>query len=147
MITINKKERTFTCQLCGNDFITTATRAKYCPTCRKIMQNVRSRDYRNKKEHGEHIRKIGEKDICIECGKPYVVRSGLQKVCDECRKKYTNQKKVKANNDYRNKTYDSCLFYVPKGEKEKLQEYAKAHELSLNELVNTAIKEYIKNNK
>lgn len=139
--------KTFICQRCGEEFTSKGNRALYCPRCRKLRQRERSSEYQWKKEDGVPIRKIGDTDICVNCGKPYVIKSGSQKVCDDCRKDYTVQKKVKANNDYKNKTYDTCSFYVKKGEKIKLKEYAKNHNISFNELVNTALNEYFKKNK
>lgn len=139
--------KNFTCQQCGKSFTSTANRALYCPQCRKVRQNERAKAYRNKIEKGIMTRTIGQTEICPECGNSYILKSGSQKVCENCRKEYTSKRKVKPNNDYRTKNYDSCIFYLRKGEKEKIQEYAKTHNMSLNEMVNKAIYLYIEQNK
>jgi hypothetical protein len=137
----------FICQQCGNIFNSTANRASFCPDCRKIRQNERSKAYRHKIEKGLMTRTIGEKEICPECGQPYILKSGSQKVCENCRKSHNSQKKIKPNNEYKARNYDTCIFYLKKGEKEKVQDYALKHNLSFNELVNRSIKLYMEQNK
>ncbi|WP_255882447.1 hypothetical protein [Ruminococcus sp. zg-921] len=133
----------FTCQMCGNEFESPANRASYCPECRKQRQRDSTKRYIDRLKNND-VRRIGEPQICIECGKPYILLSGSQKVCDACRKKHENKMKIKANSEHRAKTYDSCIVYVKKGgEKQRLIEYAKAKNISLNELFVTAVNEYI----
>ena len=137
----------FICQMCGNKFNTTANRASYCPECRKQRQLERAKTYNQKIKNCEKTRTIGELEICPECGNTYILKSGSQKVCENCRKKHTNQKKIKPNSEYKAKNYDTCIFYVKKGEKQGIQEYAEKNGMSLNELVNLSIKTFMENNK
>lgn len=137
----------FVCQMCGSEFESAANRASYCPECRKQRQRDSTKRYVNKLKNNETVRRIGEPQICIECGKPYILHSGSQKVCDACRKKHETKMKIKPNSEHRAKTYDSCIVYVKKGgEKERLIKYAKARNMSLNELFVTAVNEYISKN-
>lgn len=41
----------------------------------------------------------------------------------------------KATQKYISKAYDSVFVRVPKGQKKKLQEYCKIHDLSMNQLI------------
>lgn len=59
--------------------------------------------------------------------------------CPECRQNIRS----KNNTRYRDKTYDSVVFYLPKGKREKLKLYVHNHNMSMNEFVNNAIKCYI----
>lgn len=135
----------FVCQMCGNEFESAANRASYCPECRKQRQRDSTKRYIERlRNDNESVRRLGEPQICIECGKPYILLSGSQKVCDACRKKHENKMKIKSNSEHRAKTYDSCIVYVKKGgEKQRLIDYAKAKNISLNELFVTAVNEYI----
>lgn len=136
----------FICKMCGNTFQTTANRASYCPECRKIRQNERAKVYREKIMNCERTRTIGEPEICPECGNTYILKSGSQKVCENCRKKHTNKMKSKTNAEYTAKNYDACIFYVKKGRKKIIQDFASKRKMSMNEFVNTAIDLYIKQN-
>ena len=70
----------------------------------------------------------------------YIVKTGSQVLCDECIKKGVKLTKSKVNTKYRDKTYDTITVYVPKGEKEKLKEYAKSNGFnSPNEFFNLLI--------
>lgn len=136
----------FICKMCGNEFESSANRASYCPECRKQRQRDSTKRYIERLKNNEPVRKIGEPQICIECGKPYILLSGSQKVCDACRKKHATKIKIKPNAEHRAKTYDSCIVYVKKGgEKERLISYAKSKNFSLNELFVKAVDEYIAN--
>lgn len=77
------KERTATCKMCGEDFVTTATRVFYCPDCREIAKKKTDAEYKRRKAAG-NTRKIGSVDICEMCGISYTVESGLQKYCHSC---------------------------------------------------------------
>ena len=133
------KLKTFICEMCGKEFFTDGNRAKYCYDCRIERQKQRSRAYSEKKRNNEQVRSIGDTDICIECGKPYVVKSGSQKVCDNCRKQHTNKLKQKPNAEYSSRTYDYLRVYVPKGDKAKIKEFADKHNISVNKLINLGL--------
>jgi predicted HicB family RNase H-like nuclease len=47
-------------------------------------------------------------------------------------------------NEFKRKNYDQILIIVPKGQKEEWKEEAKRRQLSLNQLVIEAVKNYIK---
>jgi hypothetical protein len=68
-----------TCRTCGAIF-SGGPRAWYCPTCRKEREKSRNRKYRA----SGFSRHLGDIDICVICGKEYVVCSGLQKYCPDC---------------------------------------------------------------
>lgn len=44
---------------------------------------------------------------------------------------------------YNNKAYDRFTIFLKSGQKEKLKQIAAEHSMSLNELLNTSIKEYL----
>ena len=71
------------CEMCGLEFETNNTRAKYCIYCRDKAQAARNRAYAEKKKSGSAV-KIGSEQICPICGKTYTVTSGSQKYCKEC---------------------------------------------------------------
>jgi uncharacterized Zn ribbon protein len=79
------------CKDCGKEFIG-YPRSFYCPTCKeKRMQEKNSHAHKTK-------RPIGSIDICVVCGKEYVVKGGRQKYCPDCaktevRKNISNRKK------------------------------------------------------
>ena len=50
--------------------------------------------------------------------------------------------KLKANNRYTAKNYDEIKFRVPKGEKDKLKQYAREHDYSLNAFIYDAVLRY-----
>ena len=127
------------CKRCGKKYESGSNRPGYCPECRKERQKERNRDYLERKHEGRS-RSIGSADVCSNCGKPYIVKTGSQVLCDECIKKGVKLTKSKVNTKYRDKTYDTITVYVPKGEKEKLKDYAKSNGFnSLNEFVNLLI--------
>ncbi len=74
---------------------------------------------------------------CKICSKEYGSGANRSGVCPDCKR--TN--KMKNNNKYRDNTYEQILFYVKKGEKEKIKEFAKVYGMSVNELCNKAIDE------
>jgi len=53
----------------------------------------------------------------------------------------------RASNKYNSKAYDSILFRVPKGDKEKIVAFATEHGESLNGFIVRAIKETMEKNK
>ncbi len=73
------------CKSCGIQF-SGGPRAWYCPNCREERKRTASRESKKREARGL-TRKIGSTDICENCGKSYIVNSGLQKYCDDCREK------------------------------------------------------------
>lgn len=67
------------CRTCSMSF-KGGPRAWYCPDCRKERLKERKAKY----NRGEFKRHLGEKDICKNCGKEYIVESGMQKYCPDC---------------------------------------------------------------
>ena len=63
------------CEMCGLEFETNNTRAKYCIYCRDKAQAARNRAYAEKKKSGNAV-KIGSEQVCPICGKTYTVTSG-----------------------------------------------------------------------
>lgn len=72
------------CVTCGKTFLG-YPRSKYCPDCRKDAQREATKRSRARKKAGT-VRPIGSVDICQNCGKPYIVTSGLQRYCPDCSK-------------------------------------------------------------
>lgn len=71
-----------TCISCGAVF-TGGPRARYCPKCRAERQKAQAREAQRRKAAGK-VRQIGSTDICVVCGKEYIVNGSLQKYCPEC---------------------------------------------------------------
>ena len=63
------------CEMCGSEFETNNTRAKYCIYCRDKAQVARNRAYAEKKKSGNAV-KIGSEQVCPICGNTYTVTSG-----------------------------------------------------------------------
>lgn len=74
---VKLKDRT--CRTCGTTF-KGGPRAWYCPTCRAERERVS----RRKRNQHPPRRKLGSIDQCENCGKDYIVNSGLQRYCPEC---------------------------------------------------------------
>ena len=133
------------CLRCNKKYISGTNRPGYCPDCRKVRQIERNKEYMERKKDGA-VRKIGTADVCANCGKPFIVKSGSQILCEDCIKNGVKLTKSKVNTKYRNKAYDTVTVYVPKGDKEKLKFYATANGFkSLNEFINLLIEYGIKN--
>ena len=128
------------CEMCGLEFETNNTRAKYCVYCRDKVQVQRNRAYAEKKKSGSAV-KIGSEQICPICGKTYTVTSGSQKYCKECTAG-KKRKKSAPNTEYLKGHYDYIRVNVPKGEREKIKAYAESQGLSVNKLLLTALEEY-----
>lgn len=73
------------CKACGAEFIG-GPRASFCPECRKERTAKAQKDYKSRKKAGRS-RKIGEIYSCEICGKPYILRGGMQKYCEDCAEK------------------------------------------------------------
>lgn len=76
---------------------------------------------------------------CKYCNNSYESGSNRSGICPTCKKTAIGRKNTK----YRDKTYDQIMFYVPKGEKERLKEYVSEKNMSMNEFVTQAIGYYI----
>lgn len=94
-----------TCKICGTSFMG-YPRSFFCPSCQLEQAKQRQKEYRKRKTS----RPLGSFDICENCGKQYVVKSGLQKYCPECSKtivsKNIRQHKIEYMSDYREKHAD-----------------------------------------
>lgn len=130
-----RKLKEFTCEMCGGKFHSYANHAKYCTYCRDKKQVERVQAHKDKLKSGT-ARQIGSEQICPQCGKSFILKSGSQKICEECAKKrvYTKNSTVKPKD-----LYDIIHIYVPKGEKEKLQNWVKDKGLNLNKAYNYAM--------
>lgn len=74
--------RNVICKQCGRTF-RGGMRASYCPDCRAERRRETDRRSRERKRVGA-TRHIGSTDICVDCGKEYIVEGGLQKRCKAC---------------------------------------------------------------
>ena len=128
------------CEMCGLEFETNNTRAKYCIYCRDKAQAARNRAYAEKKKSGNAV-KIGSEQVCPICGKTYTVTSGSQKYCKECTASKM-RKKSAPNTEYLKGHYDYIRVNVPKGKREKIKAYAESQGMSVNKLLLTALEEY-----
>lgn len=128
---------------CSVEYESKSARRGYCPDCRKERQKQRNREYLDRKARGES-RSVGSADICENCGQPFIIKTGSQKLCDDCIEKGMRATKRISYPDYKRNNYDSCTFYLPKGEREDLKEFATLHGKSMNEFVVEAIAEYRK---
>ena len=78
------KERV--CKICGTAFMG-YPRSMFCEPCREERKKAQKRIYNQRKPN----RPLGSIDICENCGKEYVVKSGLQKYCPECSKEQVSK--------------------------------------------------------
>lgn len=83
------------CQECGKEF-DGGPRAWYCPDCREIRRIERERKYHI---YGNN-RKLGDIDYCQNCGKEYIICSGLQKYCPACKKEMNRKKDNELSTKY-----------------------------------------------
>ena len=139
------KEYAKKCAICGTEFKTSSVRAKYCcDYCRMKAQSKRNRNYLKNKESGNSV-KIGSEKICPICHKPFTVTSGFQKYCKDCTKKAT--KKSQPSSEYIKEKYDYIRINLPKGEGESIKNYAKSLNMTVKQLILTALDEYKINHK
>lgn len=97
------------CAICGVTFLG-YPRSKYCPACREEAKKLSYKRYKQQKKAG-NIRQIGSTDICQNCGKPYIVTSGLQRYCPDC-SQYVVAENIRAHKrEYmaRNREYFDAL--------------------------------------
>lgn len=106
-----------TCRTCHCTFLG-GPRAWYCTNCRAERQREADRKYR---KHGAN-RHIGDTDICVRCGKLYVINGSNQRYCPDCAKEavreVANKQSIKWNHanypaDKRRAVrYASALFLI-----------------------------------
>ncbi len=75
----NSTLRTCICRECGTEF-EGGPRAWYCPECRLERKRESLRCFR---KNGP-ARPLGTTDICVRCGKQYIVTGWRQKYCPDC---------------------------------------------------------------
>ena len=129
-----------TCQICGMEFESPSSRAKYCIYCRDKAQVMRNKAYKEK-QAGEAVA-IGSEQICSICGKPYKVTAGSQKYCKECQQKQARSKKISSNAQYAKANYKTLKLYVSAEERDAIKAYAESQGMSVNKLLLTALEEY-----
>ena len=79
---INSVLRERTCKICGASFVG-YPRSFFCPSCSAERKRQQKKIHNQRKP----ARPLGSADICQNCGKEYVVKSGRQKYCPECSEK------------------------------------------------------------
>jgi Zn finger protein HypA/HybF involved in hydrogenase expression len=89
------------CKECGRTF-SGGPRSWYCPECRAERLKAKDREYKRKGSE----RKLGNKDICKNCGKEYIINSGMQKYCPECQDKMHKELDNKQGIEYYNTRVD-----------------------------------------
>lgn len=77
----NSVLRERTCKICGSSF-TGYPRSFFCPECSAERKKHQKKIYKQRKPS----RPLGCVDVCENCGKEYIVKSGLQKYCSDCAK-------------------------------------------------------------
>ena len=102
------------CRMCGRTF-SGGPRAWYCPECRIERNKATGRDH---KKHGTS-RPLGSKDICLNCGKKYIVNGGLQKYCPDCREEMRKKVDNEQGTAYYYKRYDSKAKKEERSEKRR----------------------------
>lgn len=75
-----------TCKICGDTFLG-YPRSFFCPSCSADRKRQQKKIYNRR----QPARPLGSVDICENCGKEYIVKSGLQKYCPECAKEQVNR--------------------------------------------------------
>lgn len=91
-----------TCRQCGTVF-PGGPRAWYCPECRQERRRAGDRE---SKRRGAARRPIGSKDVCVRCGKEYVVSSGRQMYCPDCADAAVREKERARKADYYRENQD-----------------------------------------
>lgn len=93
------KERV--CVICGQHFMGYPA-SRFCPDCKRKRVKEQKRKYNTTKPS----RHIGSVDMCQECGKEYIVSSGLQKYCPECSEKMISEKERARKRKYAEENKD-----------------------------------------
>lgn len=134
---MNRTEKAFTCARCGAQFTSVAHHARYCQSCRNIIQKERVK--RGKQYH------IGDKKVCPTCGKEFAISSPSQIYCSAAckpKRKSSSAQVVES----RRKNTDTLTFYLPKGSRAVLQESCDRLGLGISDLLRTALYEYLERN-
>lgn len=92
-------------------------RAWYCPDCREERRRERDRKY----THRPSKRPLGSVDICANCGKKYVVNSGLQKYCPDCSPIKHKEIDNKQGTEYYRKHYNTETARQKRSEKRRIK--------------------------
>ena len=71
-----------TCPTCGVTF-TGPIKSRWCPDCQRERNLAHDREAKRRRREGK-TRAIGSTDTCARCGRPYTVKSGLQRYCPDC---------------------------------------------------------------
>lgn len=95
-----------TCRQCGVSF-PGGPRAWYCSSCRADRRRVQDR---MAKRNGA-VRPIGSTDLCVRCGKEYIVASGRQKYCPDCAAGAVNETVKAHKREYAAERKDQMLEY------------------------------------
>ncbi len=77
----NSVIRERTCKICGASFMG-YPRSFFCPDCSAERKKQQKKIYNQRKPS----RPLGSMDICVACGKQYIVNSARQRYCPECAK-------------------------------------------------------------
>lgn len=77
---------------------------------------------------------------CKNCGKEYESKANRSGLCPACK----IPARSKTNTKYRDSNYDQIMFYVPKGKKEIIKDFANLYGMSVNELCNKSLDEMMK---
>lgn len=70
------------CKNCGVTFAG-GPRAWYCPTCRNERAKESNREHKRRKRLGKS-RKVGDSQICVDCGCKYAYYIGASERCPKC---------------------------------------------------------------
>lgn len=88
-------------------------RSMFCPTCSQARKKAQKKIYNQCKP----ARHLGSVDKCENCGKEYIVNSGVQRFCPDCSKDA-----IKANIKSRKKIYNDANKAQMYAHKEKMRE-------------------------
>lgn len=70
------------CMDCGK-IVRMHIKSKRCKECQEEENRRNDAAHRRAKARG-HTRELGSNDFCTACGKPYIIKSGMQKYCPSC---------------------------------------------------------------
>lgn len=76
---------------------------------------------------------------CKNCGKDYESKANRSGLCSDCKV----SARSKNNTKYRDANYEQIMFYVKKGDKALIKEFANTYGMSLNELCNKALDSFM----
>jgi len=67
------------CELCGKEFIPTASNQRFCPECKTTARKLYDYNYQRTVRRPDRIK------ICARCGKEFYAKRLKEKYCPECR--------------------------------------------------------------